>query len=242
MGWFGTDCHIDLYVLRRNAMTYLCHPHLWKTIVVLFFSLAIGIPCALAQLEIPSEVPINRPRAKHTDSPQTEPSATQENLDVSELEPTSKAGKTSRLSNSNEKQVTQTGQDAPINSGPIQSGKWTGSWGKSNGTRGKFTLEIVANNNNELRAAGTVKGWTCWEVFRGVQDGNRLSLYGTGVIKNTRPADQYELDQITLHVQPDGTGITGRWTDKSGSSGDIDLEFSTSTLDDDREIQNALQF
>lgn len=223
-------------------MTYLCHPHLWKTIVVLFFSLAIGIPCALAQLEIPSEVPINRPKTKHTDSPQTEPSATQENREDAELEPTSKAGGTSGLSSTNEKRITQAGKNASIYSGRIPSGKWTGNWEKSNGTRGKFTLEIAVNDNNELRAAGTVKGWTCWEVFRGVQEENKITLSGKGVIKNTRPADHYELDQIELQVQPDGTGMTGRWTDKSGSTGAIFLEFTSSALDDDREIQQALQF
>lgn len=223
-------------------MTYRCHPPYWQIIFVLFFSLAACIPCALAQLEIPSEVPIHRPKVKHTDSYRTETSTPQENRNVSELEPTSKARETNRVTSINERRETQAGKGASLNSGPIPSGKWTGSWEKSNGTRGKFTLEIALNDKNELRAAGTVKGWTCWEIFRGVQDQDRVTLHGTGVIKNKRPADQYELDEIELHVQDDGNEMTGRWTDKSGSSGAIVLEFTTSASDDDREIQNALQF
>lgn len=242
MDWFGTNRPVYSNVSRRNRMTYRCHPPYWQTIFVLFFSLAACIPCARAQLEIPSEVQINRPKAKRTDSPRTEPSATQGNRDASEPEPASKARETNRVSSINERRVTQAEKGASFNSGPIPSGRWTGNWGKSNGTRGTFTLEIAVNDKNELRAAGTVKGWTCWEVFRGLQEGDKITLSGTGVIKNKRPADQYELDQIALHVQPDGAGMTGRWTDKSGSSGAIFLEFTTSALDDDREIQNALQF
>lgn len=127
------------------------------------------------------------------------------------------------------------------NHGGIKSGTWTGFWEKSNGSRAKFTFCITVRDTGKIQAVGTVAGWTCWEVFTGEQGAERVSLCGVGVVKNSRPEDQYELDLLELYISSSGLNLSGRWSDKSGSSGKLDLKFVASEIGEDPEIQEILK-
>lgn len=124
---------------------------------------------------------------------------------------------------------------------PQVAGKWIGTWQKTNGSLGECVL-YISTKDHFLKGTGQVKGWTCWEVFEGKQHEGRLALKGTKVIRNSRPETQYELDTLDLLVTNSGSKLEGKWSDDSGSSGLIELNFTTSEIVNDNDIQQILAF
>ncbi|OQA06896.1 MAG: Caspase domain protein [Firmicutes bacterium ADurb.Bin373] len=107
----------------------------------------------------------------------------------------------------------------------LNSGLWKGTWTKTGNRVSEFTFYISYKGDNMVRAVGTVKGWSAWEIYKGTLAGDTLQLTGIGVVQNTRPVSQYVLDQLFLSLSSNGKSLTGYWHDAEGSRGAVTLHY-----------------
>ena len=120
-------------------------------------------------------------------------------------------------------------------------GTWLGRWEKRKNEKEDAVLHIIQIDDKKIVAAGTVKGWTCWQLFTGQIDGDAILLKGVGVSKNQRPPAHYVLDVLRLHRSVAGLRLEGGWSDVEASAGEVEYRFYSRENTKDPEIREAMQ-
>jgi hypothetical protein len=92
-----------------------------------------------------------------------------------------------------------------------------------------FTLCIQEHASN-IKAVGSVAGWTVSEVFGGERRDTALILTGVGVLKKEKPVpvEGYELETIHLEIPDHDAPISGTWAKVKNQKkqGGIKLEWA----------------
>ncbi len=104
-------------------------------------------------------------------------------------------------------------------------GTWRGSWEKRQGGKSDAVLHILHLQENKIIAAGTVKGWTCWEIYVGEIENSQVRLQAIAVEKSQQPASQYVPDNLTMNISEKGVRLEGQWFDSKGSAGKVEYRF-----------------
>ncbi len=120
-------------------------------------------------------------------------------------------------------------------------GTWLGRWEKRKNEKEDAVQHIIQVDEKNIAAAGTVKGWTCWQLFTGHIEGDAVLLKGVGVAKNQRPPAHYVLDVLRLHRSTAGLRLEGSWSDVEGSTGEVEYRFYSRENTKDPEIREAMQ-
>jgi len=120
-------------------------------------------------------------------------------------------------------------------------GTWRGNWEKNRDNKSDAILHIAHLDDTTIVAAGKVDGWSCWEIFLGKIEGNKVFLKGITVLENQRPASEYVSDELYLKLSEVGLRIEGGWTDPEGSSGKVEYRFFSMEDSMDKNIWQVLK-